>query len=139
MFPACHLDIVPFATEEKWGHLSNDQRLNLINISRDTLGTTLRTSAVRTLILNGRSVVDHFSQIANVNWQITERSDWSLQRSSGSDILGYTFSDTVSQIGGIELEREITVLGYNHNLQSSYGVTSEIILSIRNWVEETAA
>lgn len=30
--------------------------------------------------------------------------------------------------------RDILVLGYSHNIQSSFGVTTEVIGAIRDWV-----
>jgi hypothetical protein len=40
---------------------------------------------------------------------------------------GFLFTGTIGTLGGIDLEREVSVYGYNHNLQSSFGVTSEVI------------
>ena len=34
------------------------------------------------------------------------------------------------------MNRDILVLGYNHNIQSSFGVTNEAIRAIRDWVAE---
>ena len=39
---------------------------------------------------------------------------------------------------GYALSRELLVLGFNHNLQSSYGVTSQVIDAIRHWVGNAA-
>src|SRR5262249_7318415 len=54
--PACHLDVIPFATSRKWTALTRRQRLNLLELSRDTLGLLLRHASLRVLILNGQSV-----------------------------------------------------------------------------------
>src|SRR5258708_6676387 len=54
---ACHLDLVPYATECKWTELTGRQRSLLLALAADTLGLLLRDSAVAVLILNGQSVV----------------------------------------------------------------------------------
>ena len=134
---ACHLDIVPYATSEKWGSLSHEQRTTLLNISVDTLGLVLRKSPVKVLILNGRAVVDHFEYITGVDWDVRKQLEWALPRSSGPDVMGVSFQGYVSEIGGITIGREVHVLGYNHNIQSSYGVSTEVLNSIRDWIGES--
>jgi hypothetical protein len=39
-------------------------------------------------------------------------------------------------LSGIRLAEEILVLGYNHNLQSSFGVTNTVIFAIRDWITD---
>jgi hypothetical protein len=39
---------------------------------------------------------------------------------------------------GIDLERELLVLGFNHNIQSSFGMTTEVTTAIRHWIAEAA-
>lgn len=46
---ACHLDLVPYATENKWSGLTNKQRRNLMDLSKDNLGQLLKNSPVRLL------------------------------------------------------------------------------------------
>lgn len=41
------------------------------------------------------------------------------------------------ELGGIDLGREIRVLGFNHNIQGSRGITSEVRHLIRNWFTDT--
>jgi hypothetical protein len=40
----------------------------------------------------------------------------------------------VETVSGYPLPQELLVLGYNHNLQSSYGVTSSVVEAIRRWI-----
>ena len=60
---ACHLDLVPFATNEKWGSLLKEDKHDLINISTKSFIETLSNSKIKLLILNGESVVRLFSDI----------------------------------------------------------------------------
>lgn len=131
---ACHVDLIPYATTCKWTELTTQQRHALLSVSGDTLALLLRDSPVRILILNGRTVVDHFQQIACTRLNVVEMRDWSLPRQSGDNVRGLAYSGLVTSISGLSLEREMLVLGFNHNLQSSFGVTAKVVGGIRAWV-----
>jgi len=131
---ACHLDLIPYATERKWTDLTLDQRMSLIRVTEDALGILLRDSPVRILILNGNTVVKHFQESAGICLEKEEMQGWSLPRRSGFNVKGYAFKGFVSRLKGIDLGRDILVLGYNHNLQGSFGVTNAVIEEIRDWI-----
>jgi hypothetical protein len=133
---ACHLDLIPYATACKWTELKTGQRTSLLNVAGDTLGLLLANSPVRVLLLNGRSVVEHFQYIAGVNLDSKEMPSWSLRRRSRCDVLGIAYKGIVNRLSGIELGRDVLILGFNHNIQSSFGVTSEVIRSIRSWIAQ---
>ena len=57
---ACHLDLVPFATDPVWSELKPKQRSALLAVAGDTLGLLLRDSPVRVLILNGAVLCGSF-------------------------------------------------------------------------------
>jgi hypothetical protein len=137
--PACHLDLIPYATARKWTALSTRERAGLVRLAGDTLGLLLRRSAISTLILNGQSVVSHFQQATGIVLHRTEVPAWALPRQSGMDIPGYAYQGCVNNVSGYPLFKELLVLGYNHNLQSSYGVTSSVIEAIRQWIGDVAA
>ncbi len=134
---ACHLDLIPYATAAKWGDLSNKQRAVLIDYSGEALGMLLRGSAVRVIVLNGRSVVDLFEAVTSVRFETQRMARWSLPRSSSHGVAGIAYSGSVSSIAGIPLGREIRVLGFNHNIQSSFGVTRIVINAIRQWLTDS--
>ncbi len=134
---ACHLDLIPYATERKWTELSSAQRSSLMGTAGDILGVLLRDSPVRVLILNGRSVVDHFQGVASSRLDETEMPAWSLPRRSGPDVKGIAYRGIVERISGTRLRHQLLVLGFNHNLQSSFGVTSEVLQAIRSWIANT--
>jgi hypothetical protein len=131
---ACHLDLIPYATTRKWTALTPAQRLTLLDIAADTLGLLVRDSPVRILILNGRSVVERFQEVAGVSLERQEMPGWSLARNPKASVIGLGYRGLIDSISGIALSREILVLGYNHNLQSSFGVTNEAIFAIRDWI-----
>ncbi len=131
---ACHLDLIPFATISKWTELTNRQRSLLISISGDTLGLLLRDSQVRILILNGESVVKQFQNIASVHLERYDMATWSLPRRLKSDVKGIAYKGIVNNLSGISLGHNLLVLGYNHNIQSSFGVTSKVIHLISEWI-----
>jgi len=135
---ACHLDLIPYATAEKWTALSHSERSALLSHASDTLGLLLRDCPIQLLILNGNSVVENFQEISDVQLDRRAMDDWSLPRRSNTGVIGFAYKGFVRTILNIELEREVLVLGFNHNIQSSFGVTSEVVASIHRWVSETA-
>ena len=135
---ACHLDLVPFATERKWSALSGQQRGCLLALSGTTLGTILRDSMVRTIVLNGSSVVKAFESISGTKLHAEVVPDWVLARTSKRDVMGVAFTGLVDSVSGIKLDRQLQVLGFNHNIQGSFGVTNPVVSSIREWIKRTA-
>jgi hypothetical protein len=131
---ACHLDLIPYATACKWTELSPKQRSLLITVAGDTLGLLLRDSPVRLLILNGNSVVDHFQAMTGVNLEKKVMPEWALPRRIQADVRGVAYKGVVSAVSGIRLKCELHVLGYNHNIQSSFGVTTKVRECIRRWI-----
>lgn len=131
---ACHLDLIPYATEKKWVELSKQQRLRLREIVGDTLGMLLRESQIRVLVLNGRSVVEMFEEMADIKLNRKEIASWSLPRRSTPDVKGIAYTGLISSFSNIDLMNEILLLGFNHNIQSSFGVTNKVISSIGDWI-----
>lgn len=136
---ACHLDLIPYATSRKWTDLASAQRSALLDVAADTLALLLRDSSIRVLILNGQTVVDNFQSIAGMSLRRQQMPEWTLARSTGRDILGYSYHGIVTTMCGVDLTHEVMVLGYNHNLQSSFGVTNEAIKGIRDWISRTVS
>jgi hypothetical protein len=132
--PACHLDLIPYATARKWTELTTQQRSGLLRLAGDTLGLLLRRSAVRVLILNGQAVVSHFQEATGIALARAEMPGWALPRQSGENVPGYAYRGRVDGVSGYQLPHALLVLGFNHNLQSSFGVTSRVIGAIRAWV-----
>lgn len=131
---ACHLDLIAYATACKWTQLSKLQRTLLLEANSDTLSQTVGSSAISLIVLNGQSVVDAFEHVANVELKKTRMEQWDLPRKSGRSVPGVAFSGEIAQLGGRDLPRAVEVLGFNHNLQSSFGVTKSVTDSIRGWI-----
>ncbi len=134
---ACHLDLIPYATMRKWTAMSGDQRSTLFSAAGNTLGLLLRDSPVRTLILNGSSVAQLFQTMAGVRLEQKEMPAWSLPRKSG-DVAGIAYWGVIDALFDVHFDHELLVLGYNHNLQSSFGVTKEVIAAIGAWVAQVS-
>jgi hypothetical protein len=130
---ACHLDLIPYATVCKWTELSPRQRSDLLGLAGDTLGLLLRDARVRVLILNGQSVVSNLERLAKVKFKQSVMPDWTLPRNGGG-VVGVAYTGEVHQIADIRLKRPVQALGFNHNIQSSFGVTSQVKASIRHWI-----
>jgi hypothetical protein len=132
--PACHLDLVPFATTHKWTGLSQLQRMNLLSLSSDTFARLLENSPVEVLVLNGRSVVEHFQSLTSGALHASLMPEWDLPRTPGPPVRGIAYLGTIDTIRDFPLEKSIRVVGYNHNIQSSFGVTKQAVESISAWV-----
>ena len=137
--PACHLDIVPFATGKKWSNLDRWQRSALLEAAGNSLALTLRSSLADTLILNGSTVVKAFQRMAGIRLQEDAVPSWALARKSTTDVNGLAYRGQIDSLAGVNLRRNILVLGFNHNLQSSFGVSTQIVVAIRDWVAEITA
>lgn len=139
MTRACHIDLVPFATWDKWGKLPRALRRSLVVQGRRPMAELIRDSAIGLLVLNGRSVVDEFEGFAEARLRPTLIDDWRLLRTGSRAVPGVAYFGTVSRITDVDLDREVSVIGYNHNLQSSFGVTSEVMRRIGERVGEAIA
>lgn len=135
---ACHLDLIPYATERKWTELAGRQRSALLAATSDTLALLLRDSPIRTLILNGRSVVDQFEDMAAAHLERQEMPTWSLRRQSSRDVAGVAYRGLVDSLSGVPLGHNVLVLGFNHNIQGSFGVTTQVVHEIRGWVARSS-
>jgi hypothetical protein len=135
---ACHLDLIPYATASKWTDLKLEQKELLFQLSGDTLGLILKHSPIQILVLNGQTVVDNLEKITKIEFKKKHMPSWTLPRKLTEGVAGYSYTGVINNIGGIKLKQEIMVLGYNHNIQSSFGVTSEVQKAIRNWVSKKA-
>jgi hypothetical protein len=129
----CHLDLVPFASRERWGAISASLRAGLIAEYGELLLRILSWSRIETLVLNGRSVVTEFVRLSGVSLLATPRTGWAL-RSGARSVPGVSFSGTMRLRRGSRTVG-IRILGFSHNIQSSFGVTRQVREAIRLWLE----
>lgn len=132
--PAAHIDLVPYATDVKWAALRPNQQRALLHCGRDLLGCVLRDSRVELLVLNGTSVVRQFEAVAGVRLRSDQNSGWDLPHHRAPRVRGVAYSGELQYIREVDLGRSITVLGFNHNLQSSFGVTRRAVEAIAHWI-----
>jgi hypothetical protein len=133
---ACHLDLSPFATSIKWGELTTTQRKYLLDISVDSLALILNESKIDIIILNGTSVVEYLAMYSDSLMEKILLPHAILKRTNSSDVMGYGFIGVVNKIGNIKLNRAINIIGYNHNVQSSFGITKDVQIALRNWIAD---
>lgn len=132
--PAAHLDLVPYATRVKWGALRPDQQRALLHCAQDLLASLLRDSPIELLVLNGASVVRQFEAVTNVDLTREYNPGWDLNRKGSDRVRGVAYTGTIDHVGSVDLGRSIVVAGFNHNLQSSFGVTTHALRAIARWV-----
>lgn len=133
---ACHLDLVPFATGQKWGRLENQHRNQLLKNSSGIIGALLRDSRIEECILNGASVVRVMEELTNTKLRARVIKGWRLARGKEQFVDGTAFTGEFRELGGISLGRTVRVVGYNHNIQSSFGVSRSVHSSIADWIAE---
>lgn len=105
---ACHLDLVQWATDPIWRELTPPTRRALITADAAFLRQQLTQERITMLLLNGRGVIDTFSAAYGTVLKVVRRiTDQSMS------------ADIVAGFG----PRDIVVVGWSANLQSSYGVT----------------
>ena len=107
---ACHLDLVQWATDPTWGKLQTVHRQSMIGADLLFLRQQLSNESIRLLLVNGRAVVSACQ--ARLGYALTERaipgrSRWKL-------FVGLT-------------PEGVKVIGWNQNLQGSFGVSNEDI------------
>ena len=133
---ACHLDIVPWATATKWGTLLPAARKRLVLRAAAALETMISGSPIAMLVLNGQEVVRQFEALTGQQFTVTFQPAWDLPRKSGRPVIGLAYTMTMDQLAGVPLQRPVAVIGYNHNLQSSFGVTTHARHAIRDWITD---
>jgi hypothetical protein len=133
---AAHLDLVPYATATKWSQLPSSVKRSLIVRGRETLVEIIAASQLELIVLNGRSVVDAFAASTATDLDVVEVDHLRLPRKDGKYIPGLRWNGTITHIAGYDLGRQIRVVGFNHNLQSSFGVTKQVMRYIGEEVGE---
>lgn len=129
----CHLDLIPFATKRKWGELSNFDKNILLNRDIDILKDLLAESEVTYLILNGRSVVKYFEKAFGIHLDSYHNKSLDLIRNNSAIVKGICYEGMIKNLDG-DTNKTIHILGYNHNIQSSFGISSQVMKELRNWI-----
>jgi hypothetical protein len=123
---ACHLDIVQWATDPSWGKLPKTVRQRLVTEDHGFLLNQFQDSAtIQTALLNGRSVIEHFSESLRV--ELREEDP----------LAGYAKHNTRLFVG--KLLGRVLVIGWSTNLQSSFGVSNELRRALASKVADLIA
>ena len=122
---ACHLDLVQWATDPTWGKLRPATvRRALLAADAPFLIRQLQNENIRVLLVNGNAVMRQLQRIGN----------FELQEVDG--IIGFAHQDTRMFVG--RMFDRVRVIGWSTNIQSSFGVTTELRDELAERVEELA-
>lgn len=132
--PLCHLDLVPYATSEKWASLDGKKKKALLEATNDLLLRVIESSNIELLILNGRSVAEVTSRSLGIDLDSTHIAKFDLMRTTSTNVIGIGYTGLITKIRNRKINRKIRVLGFNHNIQSSFGITTSVIKNISNWI-----
>ena len=130
---ACHVDLVAFATRRKWSSLLGRERRHLLDSTSEGLALLVRSMSAQVFVLNGSSVVRAFEISARTTLEPVRNRSWDLPRRVGS-VPGLAYMGSINELAGVPLGRTLTVVGFNHNMQSSFGVTSKVIEEVGEWL-----
>ncbi len=118
---ACHLDFVQWATDPTWRYLPSAQKKSLIAADLPFLHQQLSQEQIGLLLLNGSGIVKAFSKTFGCELRDQARAipgEISLKLFVG------------------RTEQGVKVIGWNKNLQSSFGVSNEYLNAVANAIKE---
>jgi hypothetical protein len=107
---AAHLDLVQWATDPVWRHLSPLTRARLLRDDATFLRQQLENEQIAVLLLNGRSVIAQLQHAFGIPLAVSHRIT-----------SGRLTTELVTGILG-----RCAIVGWSTNLQSSFGVTGEL-------------
>ncbi len=117
---ACHLDLVQWATDPTWRELQSSQKEVLIEADLPFLRQQLFQEHIEFLLLNGSGIAKAYSE--RLHQTLTER----------------VISDKVALKLFVGCTPHgVTVIGWNKNLQSSFGVSNDYIRAVSIAIEKT--
>lgn len=116
---ACHLDLVQWATKEKWGNLTKTIQAELlrrnINFLKEQLCHNLN---LEVLLLNGAEVLNNFQNNFVNSLEKMEKINLEIDNPTPTE-------QTASVSKGTYLKR-VKVIGWNKNIQSTRGMTARL-------------
>ena len=101
---AAHVDLVQWATRNKWGKISSIEHKMLIEEGRPFLEYQLQSENLHTILLNGRTVINAFH-----NWSNIELEYSTLNIPKGGELVTGWY------------DNRVRVIGWSVNIQSSWG------------------
>lgn len=117
---ACHLDLVQWATDPTWRDLGNAHKTTLLGADLPFLYQEMFQEHIELLLLNGSGIAKAFSE--GLHQALTET----------------VVSDTLAlKLFVGRAPYRVTVIGWNKNLQSSFGVSNDYIRAVSISIEKT--
>jgi hypothetical protein len=107
---AAHLDLVQWATDPVWRHLSPPTRARLLRDDATFLRQQLENEQIAVLLLNGRSVIAQLQHAFSIPLAVSQRIT-----------SGRLTTELVTGVLG-----RCAIIGWSTNLQSSFGVTGAL-------------
>jgi hypothetical protein len=122
---ACHLDLVQWATDPTWGKLRPaSTRKQLLAEDAAFLAEQLKNERLRLIMVNGMAVIRELRRTLAPDLDELE------------PIVGYAHVDTRLFAGSVF--GRVRVIGWSTNLQSSFGVTTELREELANRIGDWA-
>ena len=135
---ACHLPLIPYAIRPTGGRVMPEQEIRrMMETTGADLGRLVRDAPIRLLILNGIGMVSRFEWLAGVELTESEQPLWKLSGSQVRNDDGFAYQGAATRIAGVDLGREVVVVGFNHSLTSRY-MDAGVRRQIAEWICETA-
>jgi hypothetical protein len=112
---ACHLDLVPWATDPTWGGLSKSTQRQLLAHEADHLATLLRHADLKLVVVNGRSVIDALERTGLARFEPLRKltlanGNYELLCGEGSDVTWRAWSLNAQSSPGVS-NQELDQLG----------------------------
>ena len=102
--------------------------------SRAWFQEALKHSDIKVLILNGKQVVKEYERVIGHTLPAQHMPEWSLPRKGTKPVMGMAYMGSLDEQVGRKSHNGILVLGFNHNIQSSFGISLKIRKAIRSWI-----
>ncbi len=116
---ACHLDFVQWATDPTWSNLRSAQKKSLIDADLPFLRQQLSHEHIRLLLLNGSGIAEAYS------------------KKLGCDLLERVIPGKIAlKLFVGRSSHGVKVIGWNQNLQSSFGVSNEYVKAVAIAIEK---
>ena len=132
---ACHLDLVPYATRQKWSSLGRRNQRNLLEANKNMLIGLVRNSKLRIIVLNGKGVIREFESAFGIPLERRSMSSRDLSQKRERVVTGHSYKGMLDGLIGTEdYAHKVLVLGFNHNIQGSFGISKAVVSSIERWV-----
>ncbi len=130
---ACHLDLSQWATKDIWGKLNHDQQKDLVSTGDiELLGEIIKYGNFHSLFLNGkRTSMEIFNFFGLQPKKVLLRQTTKKDGINKNKVEG--FVSTTRSIAGVDIGREITLIGWNTYVKYA---GEDVLNLISEWIEK---